>query len=181
MREVTSLIDILFSFTSTFEFSFSVSGGFVKVFVLSADLISLHLDALVGGEDYFSSCLSWRGFCHFDWYPSSWQGYYCLSSPWVVKALVLNLFISKLVNPFASSVCGKDMSCTLFLISSRLCWWVMLNHILVFSSSLPWLTHIILVGPILKLPLLHVAQPFVLCKWYAYCLIYLLALVVCFY
>ena len=57
----------------------------------------------------------------------------------------------------------------------------MLILILVFSSALPWLTRITLVEPILKLLLLHVAQPFVLCNWYAYCLIYLLALVVCFY
>ena len=38
------------------------------------------------------------------------------------QALVFNFLISKLVNPFAKvlCVCGKDMSCTLCLISSRL-------------------------------------------------------------
>ena len=39
-------------------------------------------------------------------------------------------------------VCGKDMSCTLYLHYSRLCWCLMLIRILVFSSALPWLTHI---------------------------------------
>ena len=95
---------------------------------------------------------------------------------WFLFCLLVSLWTHFLV-----CVCGNDMSCTLYLISSRLCWWVMLILILVFSSALPWLTHITLVEPILKLLLLHVAQPFVLCNWYAYCLIYLLALVVCFY
>ena len=58
-------------------------------------------------------------------------------------------------------VCGKYMSCTLYLIYSRLCWCLMLILILVFSSALAWLTHIILVEPISKLPLLYVAQLFV--------------------
>ena len=35
---------------------------------------------------------------------------------------------------------------------------------LVFSSALPWLTHIMLVEPFLKLCYLHVAQPCVCCK-----------------
>ena len=37
------------------------------------------------------------------------------------------------------------MSCTLYLIYSRLCWCLILILILVFSSALTWLTHIILV------------------------------------
>ena len=61
-------------------------------------------------------------------------------------------------------VCGNDRPCTLCLILSRLCWCLMLILILVFSSASPWLTHIILVEPILKLPLLHVAQPRACCK-----------------
>ena len=61
-------------------------------------------------------------------------------------------------------VCGNDRPCTVCLILSRLCWCLMLILILVFSSALPWLTHIILVEPTLKLPLLYVAQPFVCCK-----------------
>ena len=94
---------------------------------------------------------------------------------WFLFCLLVSLWTHFLV-----CVCGNDMSCTLYLISSRLCWWVTLILILVFSSALPWLIHITLFEPILKLLLLHVAQPFVLCKWYAYCLIYPLALVVCF-
>ena len=62
-------------------------------------------------------------------------------------------------------VCGEDMSCTMYLIYPRLCWCLMLILTLVFSSALPWLTHIILVEPILKLPLLLVAQPCVCCKY----------------
>ena len=50
-------------------------------------------------------------------------------------------------------VCGNDMPCTVYLIPLRLYWCLMLIHTLVFSSALPWLTHIILVEPILKLPL----------------------------
>ena len=103
MREVTSLIDILFSFTSIVTFPFSVFGGFVKGFVLSAYLIFLHLDALFGREDNFSSCLSWWGFCHFDWYPSSLDKVlFSYLHHGLSQALVLILFISKLVNPFSS-------------------------------------------------------------------------------
>ena len=46
------------SFTSTFSFSIYFLGGSVKGFVLSADLISLHLVALFCGEDCFPlACL----------------------------------------------------------------------------------------------------------------------------
>ena len=62
MREVTYLVDILFSFTSTVAFPFYLLGGFVKESVLSEDLISLHLDALFGGEDYFSHACLHEGF-----------------------------------------------------------------------------------------------------------------------
>ena len=103
MREVTSLINILFSFTSIVAFPFSAFGGFMKSFILSAYLIFLHLDALFGHEDYFCSCLSWWGFCHFQ-----------LVSLLLTRSLLpiftmgchkrwfLFLFISKLVNPFSS-------------------------------------------------------------------------------
>ena len=51
---------------------------------------------------YVFSCLSWWGFCHFDWYPSSWQSYHFLSSPWVVTSVSYSFCIySLLVNPFA--------------------------------------------------------------------------------
>ena len=181
MREVTSLIDILFSFTSIVAFPSSVFGGFVKGFVLSAHLIST------------SWCTLWL-----------WRLFFLMLVlmrvlPFQLVSLLLTRFLLpiftmgchkrwflfcllvSLWTHFLVCVCGNDMSWTLCLISSRLCSWVTLILILVFSSALPWLTHIIVVGPILKLLLLHVAQPFVLCNWYAYCLIYLLALVVCFY
>ena len=75
-------------------------------------------------------------------------------------------FICLLVNlwTYLLVVCGNDMPCTVYLILSRLYWCVMLIRTLVFSSALPWLTHIILVEPILKLPLLLVAQPCACCK-----------------
>ena len=57
LREITSLVDIL-SFTSTLSFLCYFFGGSVKAFALSACLISLHLDALLCGEDYFPhACL----------------------------------------------------------------------------------------------------------------------------
>ena len=62
-------------------------------------------------------------------------------------------------------VCGNDRPCIVCLILSRLCWCLMLILILVFSSSSPWLTHIILVKPVLKLSLLLVAQPCVCCMY----------------
>ena len=52
----------------------------------------------------FSSCLSLRGFCHLNWYPSSWWASPRLSSPRVVTRIGSLLLISKLVNPFASCV-----------------------------------------------------------------------------
>ena len=78
-------------------------------------------------------------------------------------------------------VCGNDRPCTVCLILSRLYWCLMLFCTLVFSSALPWLTHIFLVEPTLKLHLLLVAQPCVCCKYYALFPICSLALVVSFY
>ena len=80
-----------------------------------------------------------------------------------------------------SVVCGNDRPCTVCLILSRLCWCLMLIHILVLSSAFPWLTHILFVEPIRKLPLLHVAQPCACCKCKALFPICSLALVVSFY
>jgi hypothetical protein len=57
LREITSLDDIL-SFTTTLSFLFYFFGGSVKSFAVSADLISLHLVALLCGEDCFPlACL----------------------------------------------------------------------------------------------------------------------------
>ena len=82
------------------------------------------------------------------------------------QALLLMCFLVSLWTHLLV-VCGKDVSCTLYLFYSRLCWCLMLILILVFSSALPWLTHIVLVEPIPKLPLFHFAQPCVCCKCYA--------------
>ena len=111
--------------------SFFGFGGNVKGFVLSAYLIFLHLGALFGREDYFSSCLSWWGFCHFQLVsllltrfllPIFTMGCH---KRWFLFCLLVSLWTHFLV-----CVCGNDMSCTLYLISSRLCWWAMLILIL---------------------------------------------------
>jgi hypothetical protein len=87
----------------------------VKVCVLSAGLISLHLDALFCGEDHFPhACLD--------------KAFAILLVSLVLIRLSFSIFtmgchklgcffslFSELVNPFASCVCGKDMSCTLYL------------------------------------------------------------------
>ena len=88
------------------------------------------------------------------------------------QALVFKLLFGELVNPFSSWVCVWEGH-VLHLVSHylRLCWCLMLIHILVLSSALPWLTHILLIEPIRKLPLLHVAQPCASCKSYALSLI----------
>ena len=61
LREITSLDDIL-SFTSTLSFLCYFSCGSVKAFALSACLISLHLDALLCGEDYFPHACPYEAF-----------------------------------------------------------------------------------------------------------------------
>ena len=85
-----------YSFTSTFFL-----GGFVKGFILSAGLISLHRDALFCGEDSFSlACLD-EAF-HFVWYPSSWQAIIIYLHHGSSQVLFFKLFFGELVNPFAS-------------------------------------------------------------------------------
>ena len=61
LREVAYLIDIL-SFTSTLSLLCYLFCGFVKAFALSACLISLHLDALLCGEDYFPHAYLYEAF-----------------------------------------------------------------------------------------------------------------------
>ena len=61
LREVAYLDDIL-SFTSTLSFLCYFFGGSVKAFSLSACLISLHLDALLCGEDYFPHAYLYEAF-----------------------------------------------------------------------------------------------------------------------
>jgi hypothetical protein len=105
MREVTSLVDILFSFTSTVAFPFYLLGGFVKESVLSADLISLHLDALFGGEDYFPHACLHEGFAISIGIPPPDKAIISYLHQGLSQALVFNFLISKLVDPFASSLC----------------------------------------------------------------------------
>ena len=61
LREVAYLVDIL-SFTSTLSFLCYFFGGSVKAFALSACLLSLHLDALLCGEDYFPHAYLYEAF-----------------------------------------------------------------------------------------------------------------------
>ena len=61
LREVTSLVDILILSHPPF-FPLYFLGGSVKGFVLSADLISLHLVALLCGEDYFPHACLYEAF-----------------------------------------------------------------------------------------------------------------------
>ena len=61
LREVAYLVDIL-SFTSTLSFLCFFFGGSMKAFALSACLISLHLDALLCGEDYFPHAYLYEAF-----------------------------------------------------------------------------------------------------------------------
>ena len=61
LREITSLDDIL-SFMSTLSFLCYFFGVSVKAFDLSACLISLHLDALLCGEDYFPHAYLYEAF-----------------------------------------------------------------------------------------------------------------------
>ena len=69
----------------------------MKGFVLSADLISLHLVALLCGEDYFPLAYLYEVFAILIGIPR-------LSSPRVVTSIGSLLLISKLVDPFASCV-----------------------------------------------------------------------------
>ena len=61
LREVAYLDDIL-SFMSTLSFLCYFFGGSVKAFALSVCLLSLHLDALVCGEDYFPHAYLYEAF-----------------------------------------------------------------------------------------------------------------------
>ena len=111
----------------------------------------------------FSLCLSLRGFCHL---LVSLVLMRLSSSIFTTGCHKHRFFICLLVSLWTHLlvVYGNDRPCFVCLILPRLCWCLMLIRTLVFSSDFPWLTHIILVEPTLKLPLLNVAQPFVCCK-----------------
>ena len=118
---------------------------------------------LVCGEDYFPHAYLYEAFAILIGIP-------CLDGVFIFYlhqgchkhrfsiCLLVSLWTHSLV------VCGNDRPCTVCLILWRLYWCLMLFCTLVFSSALPWLTHIFLVEPTLKLPLLLVAQPCVCCK-----------------
>ena len=91
----------------------------MKAFALSACLISLHLDALLCGEDYFPhACLD--------------EIVAISMVSLILMRLSLSIFtmgcrklccylLSELVNPFASGCVWEGMSCTVYLIYPRLC------------------------------------------------------------
>ena len=88
----------------------------MTAFALSACLISLHIDALLCGEDYFRHAYLYEAFAILIGIPRLDEAFIFYLHHGLSQSLVLNLHFSKLVNPFAWCVCGKDMSCTLFLI-----------------------------------------------------------------
>ena len=131
-------------------------GGSVKAFALSACLISLHLDALLCGEAYFPHACLYKAFAILIGIPHLDEAFFYIFTMGCHKhrffiCLLVSLWTHLLV------VCGNDRPCTMCLILSRLCWCLLLTLTLVFSSALPWLTHIILVEPTLKLSPLYVS------------------------
>ena len=139
-------------------------GGSVKAFALSACLISLHLDALFCGGDYFPHAYLYEAFAILIGIPRLEEAFIFYLHRGLSQVLVIHFAFLVCLWTLLLGVCGEDMPCTLYLHYPRLCWCLMLIRTLVFSSALPWLTHIILVEPSLKLPLLYVAQSFVCCK-----------------
>ena len=137
-------------------------GGSVKAFALG--LISLHLDALLCGEDYFPHAYLYEAFAILIDIPRLDEAFIFYLHHGLSQVLVILFTFLVCLWTRLLGVWGEDMSCTVYLIYPRLCWCVMLMLTSVFSSALPGLTHIILVEPILKLPLLHVAQPCACCK-----------------
>ena len=103
LREVAYLVDIL-SFTSTLSLLCYFFGGSVKAFALSAYLISLHLDALLCGEDYFPHAYLYEAFAILIGIPRLDEAFIFYLHHGLSQAQVLYMLISKLVNPFASCV-----------------------------------------------------------------------------
>ena len=140
-------------------------GGSVKAFALSACLISLHLVALLCGEYYFPHAYLYEAFAILIGIPRLDEAFIFYLHHGLSQVLVIHFAFLVCLWTLLLGVCGEDMSCTLYLHYPRLCWCLMLIRTLVFSSALPWLTHIILVEPILKLPLSLISQP---CVCYIY-------------
>ena len=77
----------------------------MKAFSLSAGLISLHLDALLCGEDYIPHACLYEAFPILIGIPRLDEAFIFYLHHGFSQALVLNLHSSKLVNPFACCVC----------------------------------------------------------------------------
>ena len=91
----------------------------MKAFALSACLISLHLDALLCGEDYIPHAYIYEAFAILIGIPRLDEAFILYLHHGLSQAYVLYMLISKLVNPFVV-VCGNDRTCTMCLILSRL-------------------------------------------------------------
>ena len=91
----------------------------MKAFALSACLISLHLDALLCGEDYFPHACLDEAFAILIGIPRLDEAFIFYLHDGLSQAYVLYMLISKLVNPFVV-VCGNDRPCTVCLSLSRL-------------------------------------------------------------
>ena len=92
----------------------------MKASALSACPLSLHLDALLCGEDYFPHAYLYEAFAILIGIPCLDDAYAFYLHLGLSQAYVLYMLISKLVNPLLV-VRGNDRPCTVCLILSRLC------------------------------------------------------------
>ena len=76
----------------------------MKAFALSVCLISLHLDALLCGEDFFPLAYLYEAFPILIGIPRLDEAFIFYLHHGLSQAQVLYMRISKLVNPFASCV-----------------------------------------------------------------------------
>ena len=76
----------------------------MKELILSMDLISLHLDAILCGEDYFPHAYLYEAFAILIGIPRLDEAFIFYLHHGLSQAYVLYMLISKLVNPFASCV-----------------------------------------------------------------------------
>ena len=76
----------------------------MKAFALSACLLSLHLDALLCGEDYFPHAYLYEAFAILIGIPRLDEAFIFYLHHGLSQVQVLYMRISKLVNPFASCV-----------------------------------------------------------------------------
>ena len=74
----------------------------MKAFALSARLLSLHLDALLCGEDYFPHAYLYEAFAILIGIPRLDEAFIFYLHHGLSQVYVLYMLISKLVNPFTS-------------------------------------------------------------------------------